>query len=97
MATSTDEYQGWTNRETRAVHLWLSNDEGLYDAARSSVAYGDAKGLSIHGDDELKLSTESMLDPADCQWPEQDTMRKEIGSLWRVNWREVADAFRDED
>jgi hypothetical protein len=29
--TSNDKYQGWTNRETWSVNLWLSNDHGLYD------------------------------------------------------------------
>lgn len=26
-----DQYEGWANRETWAVSLWLNNDRGLYD------------------------------------------------------------------
>jgi len=28
---SDDTYEGWHNRETLAVNLWLMNDQGLYD------------------------------------------------------------------
>ncbi len=97
MTTKTDEYNGWTNRETWAVHLWLSNDEGMEQMARTTIASGDARGLKIHGDDALQEDTELLLDPAYHQWPEQNAMREDVGSLWRVNWREVADAFRDDD
>jgi hypothetical protein len=31
-------YNGWTNYPTWAVNLWLSNDEGLYNATRELIA-----------------------------------------------------------
>jgi hypothetical protein len=35
----TDEtYNGWTNRETWALNLWLNNDQGLYEMTRERVA-----------------------------------------------------------
>jgi hypothetical protein len=30
-------YQGWANHATWAIHLWISNDEGLADEARRVV------------------------------------------------------------
>src|SRR3990167_9926974 len=30
----TNTYQGWTNYETWAVNLWLTNDSGIYDMIR---------------------------------------------------------------
>lgn len=34
--SSSEEYQGWKNRATWNVALWVNNDEGLY---REAVAY----------------------------------------------------------
>jgi hypothetical protein len=36
--TNSDSYNGWTNRETWALNLWLTNDRGLYEMTRERVA-----------------------------------------------------------
>jgi hypothetical protein len=36
--TNSDSYNGWSNRETWALNLWLSNDQGLYEMTRERVA-----------------------------------------------------------
>jgi hypothetical protein len=38
--TTTDEYNGWTNRETWAMALHLSNDYGLYHWTLDTVRQG---------------------------------------------------------
>ena len=35
----TDGYNGWTNRATWNVALWIGNDEGLYRLARTCRDY----------------------------------------------------------
>lgn len=32
-----DTYEGWKNRETWALQLWLTNDQGLYEMTRERV------------------------------------------------------------
>ncbi len=101
MTIQTDEYNGWANRETWATVLWLNNDEGLYSMAREVVGCdcdGGENPRRIHGEDALQSWVENDLFDPDTLASNRElrNMRDEVGSLWRVDWRAVADAFRDE-
>jgi hypothetical protein len=76
-------YNGWTNRQTWNVHLWLSNDEPLYrmalDAAKPRRTLADAAAAIRTMCNDL--------------WPSGRTPDND--SLRGVNWREVASAFRE--
>jgi hypothetical protein len=37
----SDTYNGWKNRATWNVSLWLGNDEGIYRLSRRFVSYKD--------------------------------------------------------
>jgi hypothetical protein len=97
--TNPDEYNGWTNRETWAAALHLSNDESLYNICRRMVA-GSSNNM-IAGEDLERFVTdavECVLYPNPNEPGEEWTrlMISDVGSFWRVDWKEVAQSFRDE-
>lgn len=101
---NTEEYNGWTNRETWAAKLHLDNDQALneyaYEYVREEIANHD-KGEEINA---------YYLGQTLKNWVEEDLLTLEnvagnkglwlmltdIGSLYRVNWREIAQAYLDE-
>lgn len=95
--TNPDEYQGWTNRETWCVGLWLNNDQEIQEHARA-VCKSDgemlpeaARSLEDFVDDLLEQQGTNnrggpagfVLDLINC-------------TLARVNWVELAQSFRED-
>lgn len=100
----TEEYQGWKNRETWAMTLWLDNEQALYNESRriAHVAIKEKGNMMFHVADQLKEWVEDMAAEAcDCQGGKQSEelckMFQDIGSLWRVDWDEVAESRFDDD
>ena len=96
---ATDEaYQGWRNRETWAVALWLGNDQGLYEMAREAMSDFMEAGYSQERAERAKDFVTSLLDPDAYEFefgseqpPEIRRIAADVGSLWRVDWEEVAE------
>lgn len=44
-----DRYNGWKNRQTWNVALWINNDEGLYRSARNYMAQRQGKKATYSG------------------------------------------------
>ena len=117
--TTTHEYNGWTNRETWATGLHLSNDYDLYHIARRLVTEADDNVREWYDMDAVDMppiaQTHAAADALET-WvadmvedyhynPEQLSREQrslyrgiitEVGSFYRVDWREVADSFREE-
>jgi len=94
---NSEAYQGWKNRETWATSLWLSNDEELYRtveemATQAKLGNQETPGLEIR---ELAEEIESFLenDLKGLVGPDSELvlMFEDIGSLWRVDWYEIAE------
>lgn len=107
-------YEGWTNRETWAVSLHLSNTEELYSELLEVVKDGvdgthrwatnrdPEVGVVQRVADSIESYVESLFEPvfhAPGEWVPKAVllMAQEVGSTWRVNWRELAEAYIDLD
>lgn len=90
MSTNTDEtYNGWKNRETWAAHLWLSNDESLYNAtAALARTAGDPRLAACRVEQWVRDCLEAKTDELDGMITDLVTC-----ALARVNWDDVAAAF----
>jgi hypothetical protein len=103
-----EEYNGWSNRETWAVNLWVNNDEALLELAKDYTI----TALQEHREDNEGEGGD-LCDARNClaesfeYWITEDlltleniagnqalfNMLTDIGSLYRINWREMADSF----
>ena len=103
---SGEGYQGWANRETWAWSLQMSNDRGLYDLKNEAVqagllAYAEQQPTVGRGgpagfiaDALHEEVTEHLLEHLWSETPQQLrellSLFQDIGSLWRVDYREIA-------
>lgn len=94
-----DRYNGWTNRETWAVKLHWDNTYGDYlffsELAKEYFTRGDA--VYVFADrlkEEYDQIKESVFDGEATK--EAKMMVQDVGSDWRVEWVEIANAYYDE-
>jgi hypothetical protein len=91
-----EEYNGWTNRETWATALHLNNEQGLYETVRdwavSNWEEDESEAVTVLSESIEDFVTELV----ESDWDGVKFMRSDIGSLYRVNWREIAESFISE-
>ena len=97
------EYQGWTNHETRCVHLWLSKKEDTYkfwsmagqkayDAASDDETFSRLENARQMLAGVIKAAIEQGY-PLEPRSLYSDLLTAAIGE---VNWDEIATAFLPE-
>ena len=107
---SPNRYNGWTNYETWAVNLWLTNEEGTYhycrDLARQAVAeapecrqvrdwiWAADEAKKFLLSDRLREFVEEMNPLTDGASMFTDLLNAAISE---VDWHEIAEAFLSED
>lgn len=84
--TESTEYNGWTNRETWMVNLWLTNDECYYEELCSIIKnFGTSEQP-----EEIKQYVHWIIDIDEANMT-SDLLST---SLARVNWYEIAENNR---
>ena len=104
----SETYEGWSNRETWAVALYLHNEEPLYLAClgatqrawdrRDSWAADKAVEPRPQGfvADALEEIWDQYLSDVDDHCSEDlFFIVRDCGSHWRVDWREIAQNFME--
>jgi hypothetical protein len=101
-----EEYNGWTNRETWALNLHLTNDQSLYNEVLELLKESHKEDLknqteNIYKIDNLKEWVEdnfyNCLNNEEAIYSDLfKNMVLDVGSLWRVNWLEVVKAFEED-
>ena len=86
------KHSGWTNYETWAVHLWLSNDEASYGMAREVVSEDE----DYEAAEALNQWVKDMQEEAIGGFSASIFTDLLTAALDDVNWLEVARAFRKE-
>ena len=100
-----EEYNGWSNRETWATKLHLDNDEYLnncaWEYARQWEEAREEKfvwelGETLKNWVEDELLTFDSITQANSDGAYLFIMLTDIGSLYRVNWQEIAQTYVQE-
>jgi hypothetical protein len=76
----TNPYNGWTNWDTWNVNLWLTNEEGLYHTALSTIKFN----LPMLREVRLREVAKSAI-------PESEDI-----DYSEVNWSEIVEALLEE-
>lgn len=101
----TDEtYNGWTNRETWAVALYINNDQGWQESVHEALRAYRAEMTEAHEplsliyaghliQENVEEMFDVLADGGADSWESAFALLRDIGSLWRVNWDELGKAF----
>ena len=104
VAMKDETYNGWTNRETWAWNLLVSNDEYLQEhfvevlvAQRKELekqSVGDLRATKYRVGDWLEDAFDEYLSEDDeLSRPVELAFRREVGSFWRINWAEIGEHY----
>jgi hypothetical protein len=97
-----EAYSGWTNRETWAFMLHISNDEGLFTMAREVCHSEHINPMSATHNVATVLEEWATglltwdgyeYETGETQPADLVKMSQDIGSLYRINWMECVETL----
>jgi hypothetical protein len=103
--TTEQTYNGWTNRETWGVALWINNDEAwqgnVYDAIREALTMQTDELTASKAGEIIRDNVEQLLTvDGYAEMTGEDHLpanlsriAEDIGSLYRVDWHEIGASF----
>ncbi len=97
--TTDTTYNGWTNRETWLVNLWLTNDQGAYNALEELVSDVTEFGTISREHriaDALVGFVDDLIAPPDADVPYGLAVDLITAALGRVDWRELASHYAED-
>jgi hypothetical protein len=102
-----ERYNGWVNRETWSLALWIDNDQGLYNEKEEKIDSLIDRTIDIDEDTKLAITAEfgewlkewieelkEMRDQSnhsECKGSCLHSMFDDIGSDWRIDYFEIAE------
>jgi len=87
-----ENYNGWTNRETWAVALHLDNEENTQKIVNEYVQHAlkECESPVMCLEESLENFIDELWDDGTQLTRDRALMFRDIGSIYRVNWREIA-------
>ena len=85
----TTEYNGWGNRETWVVNMWLTNDQCYYDELCDITRNFDMTDEQV---EELEWYVHWLIDINELASMTSDLLTTSLG---RVNWYEIIETNKE--
>lgn len=104
-----EEFNGWKNRETWALALWLDNEQSWQEKTQELAISALNRTPLMEPENRVVIATSKLADSL-RDWVEDDllalgnilrtqvlfNMLTDIGSLYRVDYREIAKGYIEE-
>lgn len=85
-----EEYNGWSNRETWAANLHMTNDSGWAAELHEQVNVCHMAGDNKYKTGEVIKQVFELVVDGDTPFETVEMVLRDVGSVWRVDWVEIA-------
>lgn len=100
---SEDRYNGYANRETWTVALFVDNDEGWLESVLEALREAGPDVTPAEAGQIVRENVESLITSSGYRDTYGETIpehlaqiAEEVGSLWRVDWDELGEAYLEQ-